>query len=94
MIETDADRLASIKGLGGQLVRHDDGQFWGIFDNDYQAALADGSVESRGPVLTALMTDVADLRKGAVLTLGTRTFKILRSEPDESTGFTTIYLAR
>jgi hypothetical protein len=33
MMESDADRLESIKALGGQLVYPDTGECWAIFDN-------------------------------------------------------------
>lgn len=92
MFETDADRLASIKGLGGQLVRHSEGQFWGIFDREFSLS-PDGSVESRQPVITARSSDVKDLPKDTVLTVDEEDFRIKRPEPDGS-GMTLIILKR
>jgi hypothetical protein len=93
-MESDASRLASIKGAGGVLVRHETGEFWALFDNDFQADLADGMVESRGPAFTARLVDVSELRKSTPLTIDKRTFKITRAEPDESTGFCVLYVGR
>jgi hypothetical protein len=94
MLESDADRLASIKWLGGQLVSHAQGEFWALFDNDFQQALGDGMVESRGPALTARLVDVEQLRKDTVLNVAGKTFKLKKAEPEESTGFSVLLLGR
>lgn len=92
-METDADRLASIKGLGGQLVRHDDGEFWAIFDNNYQAALDDGSMDSLGPALTCRTSDVANLRRAAAFDIAGTAYKLSRVEPD-GTGMSVLFLTK
>lgn len=92
MIESDADRLAMIKGLGGQLVRHAGGEFWAIFDRP-SALSPDGAVETRQPVLQARSIDVDTLTKDAPLSIGTDEYRIKRLEPD-GTGMTTIILKR
>ncbi len=92
-MESDADRLASIKGLGGQIVSSEFGEFWAIFDNDFQAALPDGLVESRGPALTCRTIDVSELKRGAVITVSANPYKLNRHEPD-GTGVSVLYLGR
>jgi hypothetical protein len=93
MLESDADRLASIKGLGGQLVRTEGGEFWAIFDDDFKE-MADGLVESRGPALTLRLIEAAPLRKGASLDVAGTMYKVLRVEPEASTGFATVRLGK
>lgn len=87
-METDADRLASIKGLGGLLVRADSGEFWAIFDAAYVDALG---VDESGPALTARSVDVQALRKGATVSVDGRDYRIRTLEPD-GTGMTLIRL--
>lgn len=89
-METDADRLAMIKSLGGQLVRYETGQFWAIFDNAYESVI-DGMVESRGPALTARSSDVQGLTKDAVMTVAGVDYRIRRFEHD-GTGMTVLPL--
>jgi hypothetical protein len=90
MIESDADRLAAIKSLGGQLISHDSGSFVAIFENDF-VSVVEGMVESRGPALTALSSDVKDLPKDTVLTIGDVEYRIKRLEHDGS-GMTVLLL--
>jgi hypothetical protein len=91
-METDADRLASIKGLGGQLVSSDLGDFWAIFDNEFQAA-SDGMVEARGPALTCRTCDVQELKRLAVITVAGVPYRMNKSEPD-GTGMTVLFLGK
>lgn len=90
-MDTDADRLAMIKSLGGQLVRHVSGEFWAIFDREFLLVI--DSVESRQPTLTARTSDVKELPKETVLDLDGEQFRIKRPEPD-GTGMTTVILKR
>lgn len=89
-MDSDADRLALIKGLGGQLVRHDSGQFWAIFDNGFSAVdVGDTEVEAASPSLTARTSDVESLSKETPLTFrdfaGREvTYVFTRHEPDGS----------
>lgn len=89
-MESDADRLASIKALGGQLVRYQGGEFWAIFDNDYETVLND-MVESRGPALSARTIDVQALAKDVVLPVSGTDYRIKRPESD-GTGMTVLLL--
>jgi hypothetical protein len=93
-MESDADRLASIKSLGGQIVRHADGEFWAIFESPYhESAFSDGpSVETRQPMLTAARTcDVDVLSKDTVLHVAGMQYLFKRHEPD-GTGMSTVFL--
>lgn len=92
MMESDADRLAFVKSLGGQLVRHDAGQFWAVFDREFSLSV-DGVVESRAPALTARTSDVDALVKDMVLAVGEDEYRVKRLEPD-GTGITTVILRR
>lgn len=89
-MESDADRLASIKALGGLLVRFQGGEFWAIFDNDYQDVL-NGMVEGRGPALSARTMDVQELPKDVVVPVSGTDYRIKRPEPD-GTGMTVLLL--
>lgn len=90
MIESDATRLRIIKAAGGVLIRHDAGEFWAIFDNDY-VAVVDGMVESKGPALTARTSDVQDLPKDTVFDVSGSEYRIKRHEPD-GTGISVVVL--
>lgn len=98
MLESDADRLASIKGLGGQLVRNDQGdEFFAIFDSYYQAALDDVSVESQGPALSACRTSDLEanaVRKGVDLTVAGQVFKVRRVQAQRAPGWSTVLLSK
>jgi hypothetical protein len=87
---SDSDLLAMLKSLGGQLVRHQSGEFWAVFENEYQSVV-DGMVESSGPALTARTIDVQSLAKDVVLPVKGAEFRIKRHEPD-GTGVTVLLL--
>jgi hypothetical protein len=92
MLESDADRLAMITSLGGQLIRHQGGEFWALFDRDF--VLVVEAVETRQPALTARTCDVQHLPKDTVLNIsGEEPYRIKRPEPD-GTGMTIIILKR
>lgn len=91
-METDADRLAMIQSLGGQLISHVQGSFWAIFDRDF-ALTIDGAVETRQPALTARTIDVTNLAKDIVLDVAGEAYRIKRPEPD-GTGMTIVILKR
>lgn len=92
MLENDADRLAMIRSLGGVLVSHPAGEFWGIFDGAYQSVQSSGlDVESIGPAIEARTVDVAALAKDTVLTLAAGQWRIKSQEPD-GTGMTVLHL--
>ena len=81
-METDADRLAMIKSLGGQLVRHPSGEFWALFDNEYYESDFGPGVEGRQPVLTARTIDVQGLAKDVPIDVNGVTYLFKRHEPD------------
>lgn len=95
-MESDADRLASIKDLGGLRVRHDSGELWGIFNPSFISLGGGGmEIESRSPALTCRSSDVKDLPKGTALSIDGEPapFRISRPERDEpAPGFTTLIL--
>lgn len=100
MIENDADRLATIQGLGGQLVRTDRGNFCAILDSDFSAAsFSDGArVNSESPHLTCRTSDVKRLQldvTGTVLDTQvdgeTRRYSVREHQPD-GTGMSVLVL--
>lgn len=97
MIETPADRLASLRALGaGAKLKAAAGCFDIIFDNEYVLA---GDVEERGPVATMRSSDAADadLRKDVVVEVynpfddSRKSYRVKRLEPD-GTGMTLVVL--
>lgn len=87
MFESDADRLALIKALGGQLVRHPAGEFWAIFEREYyEAAFGDGpGVGTSQPALTSARTiDVKALTRDTPLRIDgeSETFFVKKHQPD------------
>ena len=85
MLESDADRLETIKALDGQLVSPSTGsKFWAVFDAEYVSVLGDPSIESSGPVLQCRTCDVLarEIGKDTVIRVGTRDYKVHRHEPD------------
>ncbi len=89
-METEADRLASIKALGGQLVAAGPEQFWAIFDREFVEAL---DTETRVPALTARTSDAERYAKakGTAITVGSDSYTVRRHEPD-GTGMSVIFL--
>lgn len=88
MVESEADRLALIKGVGGE--QFDTGRtemLWGIFDREYYDAVAGvQTIESRRPVITCRSSDVEahELIKKSVIrrVADDQTFVVKRLEPD------------
>lgn len=92
MFESDADRLAMIKSLGGVLVSHPAGTFFGIFEAAYQSIQSSNlDVESLGPAIQARTSDVSALTKDTVLTVPSGTWRLKSQDPD-GTGMTVLHL--
>lgn len=100
MLESDADRLASIKGLGGQLVRAEGGDFYAIFDSEFSlASFTDGpGVSSSSPQLTCRTSDARRfgfIENGSSLELeidgDTKHFTVREHQPD-GTGMSVLVL--
>jgi hypothetical protein len=91
-METDADRLASIKALGGVLVRASAGDFWAIFDREFVSVDIGLPIESRGPALTCRTSDVYALTKDSVVQLD-RDYRVKQLQPElPAPGWTIIFL--
>lgn len=92
MLESDADRLAMIKSLGGVLVSHPTGEFWGIFEAAYQSVTSNNlDLESIGPAIQARTSDVSALPKDTPFTFTGGNWRLKKQEPD-GTGMTTVHL--
>jgi hypothetical protein len=96
MLETDADRLAAIKSLGGLLWTHARGTLWAIFDNEYIEVPDARGIESRSPALTAVReSDLnrVDLKKEDQLTAGALTYYV-RTIKFDGTGSAVVTLKK
>lgn len=96
MFDSDADRLESIKALGGQLVRTDVGAFWAIFDRDSSAIDLGIQIEGRTPVLTCRSSDVEQCVKAKEqpVLVSTTEYRVKRAEPDTPAPGWTILLLK
>lgn len=95
MFESDADRLETIKSLGGQQVTIASGQkIWAIYDGAF-VMVTDG-MESSSPVLQCRTSDVIALDMGKEVQIdipNQGSFYLHRHEPD-STGWSFLFLHR
>jgi len=91
-MESDADRLGSIRALGGQPVVHPAGTFIAIFDNGFSESLG---MEERSPQLMCRSVDIAGLKivKGVTVTVAGVGYRVRRIEPD-GTGMSSIQLEK
>lgn len=91
MFESDADRLAMLRGLGGVSVDGPRGQFVGLYENEF--VQVDALVDSSSPRLTARTMDVASagVSIGSLLRVGPDVFAVRSVQPD-GTGMTAILL--
>lgn len=96
MLESDADRLASIKELGGQLVRVESGvEFWAVFDEPGSITNYDDThMNSTSPTLTARTSDVQlfNLGKRAAVTVIEGDFTVREHRRGEAQGWSVLYL--
>jgi hypothetical protein len=93
MFETDADRLAMIKSLGGLAVPVRGNNLWGIFDNGNVDVLS--MVESSGPSFNCRTSDVELLAiaKDDEVDIKGEQFRVKKMDPD-GTGMTLIHLKK
>jgi hypothetical protein len=63
------------RALGGQLVTHEGGEFWALFDNDFKAAL-DGHGRVARPALTCRRDDVAACARAHVPRVAGTAYKV------------------
>jgi hypothetical protein len=91
-VESDADRLAMLRGLGGVTVSSPRGTFLAIFDTEY---VIDGDigVETAQPQLSARSSDVSrlELRNGVLVQVGADGY-IIRSVQPDGMGMTVLRL--
>ncbi len=89
-MDSESDRLALVKALGGQLLHVDAGDFWAIFDPEYLGHL---ETETRVPVLTYRTSDAERYikPKGTAVPICNETYRVRRHEPD-GTGMSIVYL--
>ena len=92
MFESDSDRLALIRALGGMPCQAPRGDLQGIFDADY-VGVGDVPVDSSGPRLTVRSSDATRLGIGvgvSVLVAGTP--YVVRSVQPDGLGMTGLIL--
>jgi hypothetical protein len=96
MMETDADRLESIKALGGQLVSTDLGECWAIFDNEgAQITLDDYHINSTSPQLTLRTSDASRLAldsRGTAVVVEEKRFTVREKLPGQAPGWTAVLM--
>lgn len=84
-LESDADRLDMIKGLGGVEITGPGGQpFWAVFKFEFLESLNGPPVEGRQPFLECRSSDVAALGidKDTDVTVKSEPYRVRRHEPD------------
>jgi hypothetical protein len=92
-VDSDADRLAMIQGLGGLRVSVRGSKFWAIFDNAYADIQ---QAEGTSPALTCRSSDVEFLtitKDDVIEDIGDDEWRVRRLEAD-GTGMTVIRLRR
>lgn len=92
-MESEADRLASIQGLGGIRIYTGASYFWAIFDNGFTEQQMGVPIESVFPYLTARTSDASGLLKDQQLNVGDEIYRVNRLEQD-GTGMTRVVLKR
>jgi hypothetical protein len=96
-METDADRLASIKALGGQLVSSIAGSFWAIYDAVGTPMQFDEvRINSTSPQLTARTSDVdrLQLTRGVAVHIGDALFAVHDHLPGDAPGWSLLILSK
>lgn len=83
MFESDADRLAMIRALGGVAISGPHGRFEAIFENPH-IAVGDLAVDSTAPSLTARDTDLdrCGVFSGVTIDVGGRIYLARSMQPD------------
>jgi hypothetical protein len=94
-LESEADRLATIRACGGVAAKASKGDLEGIFDLEFIEVEGSPGVEGRAPVFTCRSSDAGrlELRKGATLEIAGATYRVQRLEPD-GTGATRLVLQK
>lgn len=96
MLETDADRLASIKGLGGQLVRGELGECWAILDAaGVQLQFDDTYLNSTNPRLTLRSSDVDRLgiaKRASIISVDDTDYLVREKQDGDAPGWATLIL--
>lgn len=95
MLESDADRLASIQAIGGALYLIDGREVWSIFNDTPLEALATPGVEGRAVTLECRTSDTLEAQKEQPVEVGSDAYRIKRVERNSpAMGWTTLYLKR
>jgi hypothetical protein len=85
--------LQMLRSLGGEVIRHDAGEFVGIFEMPFDLVGDDVGVEQQQPTLTARSIDVDAIQKNTILHRGMDVYRVSRREPD-GTGVTRLVLKK
>ena len=93
MFESDADREAMLRGLGGASVTGPSGLLTGVLEREYLGVGDDAPVDSNAPRLTVRTAEAqrAGIGHGAVLTIEGETYVVRGVQPD-GTGMTVCVL--
>lgn len=95
MLESDADRLASIQALGGALHHVNGREVWSIFDDSPLEVMTSPGVEGRSTTLTCRSSDIPEAQKEQPIEVGSDPYRVKRVERNSpSLGWTTLHLKR
>jgi hypothetical protein len=95
MLETDADRLASIQALGGQLCTVGSSKLLAVFDNNPQDELTAPGVEGYVPILQCRTSDLQDVQKDVPVLIDGEPYRVRKVERNApAPGWTTLRLKR
>lgn len=91
-MESDADRLETIRALGGRLICLGDSKVWAVFENGFFETVP--GVESRQPYLLCRTSDLPTaFQKETDIDIDAEHFRVKRLE-DDGTGLTRVMLKR
>ena len=93
MFESDADREALLRGLGGSSVTGPGGRFTGVLEREYAGIGDEALVDSSAPrlIVRTEAARCARVERGTAVTIEGETY-IVRSLQPDGTGMTTCIL--
>ncbi len=92
MLESEADRLAILKGCDGELGLIGNDQVWGVFTDEHAPIDLGGQIiESTAPEFLCRSSDVTDVVTGIEVKIRGVSYTVSEIQPD-GTGMTTLRL--
>lgn len=98
MFESEADRLALVRGVGGEEFDTGHGMLWGIFDREYRDSVAGAFVvESSEPVIRCRTSEVVAhelIKKSVVRRVADDTTFVVKRLEHDGLGMTVVWLEK